>query len=123
MIKYRVTLSDQIREFKIEEDAQAFAGLNNTTYEQIEYLPVDDIELPNLTPRQFRQALVLSNISVEDIEANINLLSEPHRSLAKIEWEYSTAFIRSNPLIDQIGSMMGLSTAQINDVWSLGLTL
>ena len=78
---------------------------------------------PNVTPRQIRQALVLSGVSMEIIDAAIDSLPEPHKILARIEWEYSTAFIRANPLVAQIGQVLGWSSEQIDELWKLAGSL
>ncbi len=79
--------------------------------------------LPNATPRQIRQALILSGVSMADIETALNSLPEPTRSLALVEWEYSTAFIRRNPLVMSVGMMLGWTEKQVDDLWELGLSL
>jgi hypothetical protein len=58
----------------------------------------DPIIPPDVTPRQIRQAIIMmGGITIEQIEAALNQLPEPTRSLAKIEWEYSISFKRKNP--------------------------
>lgn len=75
--------------------------------------------IPDVTPRQIRQALILSGISMEQIDAALDSLPEPTRSMAKIEWEYSIAFQRSRPLVAQVGVMLGWTPEQIDDLWNL----
>lgn len=77
-------------------------------------------DIKSITPRQARQAIVLSGLSLATIEGAMDLLPEPHASLAKIEWEYSTLIIRSNLLIEQMGLILGLTTEQIDDLFILG---
>lgn len=79
--------------------------------------------LKDITPRQIRQALLMSGVSIESIEAEMYKMAEPARSLAKIEWEYSIAFQRNRPLIVQMGAMLGLSPAQIDSLWELAASL
>lgn len=74
---------------------------------------------PNVTPRQIRQALIISGVSIASIEAAIASLPEPHKSFAQIEWEYSTAFIRTNPLVAQIGAIVGFNEEQLDNLWKL----
>jgi len=81
-------------------------------------------EIPDVTPRQFRQALVLTGlITVAQVEAAIASQSEPLRSLALIEWEYSTMFKRNNPIVNQMAPALGLTAEQIDQVWLLAGTL
>jgi hypothetical protein len=79
--------------------------------------------LPDITPRQVRQALILSGISIQQIENAIAQLPEPNKSLAQVEWEYSIAFKRINPLVAQIGQIVGKTPAEIDAIWRLGMTL
>ena len=80
-------------------------------------LPPPAESIPSVTPRQIRQALVLTGISMTQIEDALASLPEPHKSLAQIEWEYSTLFIRSNPLVSQIGQVLGWNSQQLDDLW------
>lgn len=71
----------------------------------------------DVTPRQIRQALILHGVSLTDIENALALLPEPTRSLAQIEWEYSVMFLRRNPLVEQVGQMLGWTSEQLDDLW------
>lgn len=73
--------------------------------------------IPDITPRQARQALILSGISLQDIDAALDSLPEPMKSLAKTEWEYSIAFQRNRPLVVQVGQMLGWTPEQLDDLW------
>lgn len=79
--------------------------------------------LQNVSPRQFRQALVLSNISIESIDNAINNLPEPQKSLAKIEWEFSVSFERNRPLVSQVAQILGKTEQDIDNLWTLALSL
>jgi hypothetical protein len=81
------------------------------------------IGLPDVTPRQMRQALILSGVSLTDIDAALDSLPEPTKSLAKIEWEYSIAFKRLNPLVASVGQILGWTSQQLDDLWKLAGTL
>lgn len=74
-------------------------------------------KLPDVTPRQIRQAMILAGVSMAQIEAAIDAMPEPNRTLAKIEWEYSTAFIRANPLVAGVGMMLGWTEEQLDALW------
>jgi hypothetical protein len=79
--------------------------------------------LADVTPRQIRQALLYSGISLTDIDAALNSLPEPTKSLAIVEWEYSIAFQRSRPLVEQVGQMLGWTSQQLDDLWRLAASL
>ena len=74
-------------------------------------------DLPDVTPRQMRQALILSGVSMQMIEDALGALPEPSKSLALTEWEYSIAFKRQNPLVRTVGVMLGWTSDQLDDLW------
>lgn len=78
---------------------------------------------PDLTPRQVRQALILLGYSLQQIEDAIAQLPEPQRSLAQVEWEYSVAFVRTNPLIAQVAQILQWSPEQLDSMWDFARTL
>lgn len=75
--------------------------------------------LPDVTPRQIRQALILSGVSMQSIENALMSLPEPTRSLALTEWEYSIAFKRNRDLVKNVGVMLGWTPSQLDDLWIL----
>lgn len=79
--------------------------------------------IPDVTPRQIRQALLLSGISLAQIDTAINSLNEPVRSLARVEWEYSNMFQRNRPLVGQVAIMLGWTTQQLDTLWLYASTL
>lgn len=80
-------------------------------------------DLPDVTPRQIRQALILSGVNLAEIDQAIDDLPEPTRSLAKAEWEYSNAFERNRPLVAQVAAMLGWTPEQLDQLWILAGTL
>ena len=75
----------------------------------------------SVTMRQARQALLLSGAlgaTAEAVDAavkaRIGALSEPVRSLALIEWEYSTEVQRNRPLVTTLGQALGMTAAQLD---------
>ena len=118
---------------KIEDVEQEIADLQAGLYQQI--IPIEDFNpmpklgwlfengklvsnLPDVTPRQIRQALILSGVSMESIDTALNSMPEPTRSLAKTEWEYSIAFKRNRDLVNQVGVMLGWTSEQLDDLWA-----
>jgi type IV secretory pathway VirB6-like protein len=77
----------------------------------------------DVTPRQIRQALILSGVSMASIESALDTLSEPTKSLAKAEWEYSISFQRNRPLVAQVGQLLGWSNAQLDALWKFAASL
>lgn len=102
---------------------------NSTTEEEwaaklAEYaLPPITTDIPDVTPRQIRQALVLNGISLNDIDTALNTLPEPYKTLALVEWEYSNMFQRTRPLVASVGQMLGWTSGQLDSLWRLAGSL
>jgi len=76
-----------------------------------------------VSARQIRTALVLSGSSIATIEAALNSLPEPDKSVALIAWEYSNEYYRDNPLIESLAPAMGFSSEELDNLWSFAKTL
>lgn len=80
--------------------------------------------LKPLTRRQFRLALVMNGFALADIEALINQIEDDmQRQIIQIEWQDATVFERNNSSLFVMAALMGLSSAQIDELWSQGLKL
>ena len=80
-------------------------------------------DLPDVTPRQMRQALVISGVSMDQITQALSSLPEPTKSMAQIEWEYSLAFQRKRPIVESVRLVLGWTSKQVDDLWKLAATL
>ena len=77
----------------------------------------------NCTPRQFRLALVYSNINIEDIESMLNNIQDPYeRKIALIEWEYSLMIKREHPLISSFALQLNISEQELDNIFTLANT-
>ncbi len=76
-----------------------------------------------VTPRQMRIALVMSGISLSTIEALIDNLPEPTKTVTKVTWEYSVEFQRNNPLLNTMAPILGLNKEQVDSLFRLASTL
>jgi hypothetical protein len=85
--------------------------------------PTPTVVIEDVTPRQIRQALILSGVSMASIDAALATLPEPNKSLAQAEWEYSNMFERSRPLVTSVGQMLGWTSAQLDALWIFAKTL
>ena len=80
--------------------------------------------LKPLTRRQFRLALVMNGFALADIEALINQIEDDmQRQIIQIEWQDATVFERNNNSLLAMSSLMGLSSAQIDELWERAATL
>ncbi len=78
--------------------------------------------LKPLTRRQFRLALVMNGYNLTDIEALINQIEDDmQRQIIQIEWQDATVFERNNSSLFAMAALMGLSSAQIDELWSQAL--
>ena len=76
----------------------------------------------HITMRQARLVLLgIGKLAV--VDAAINSLPEPHKSGAKITWEYSTEVQRKNGLVSQLASALGLTESQIDELFIAGAKL
>ena len=80
--------------------------------------------VPALTRRQFRLALVTNGYSLADIETLIAQIEDDmQRQIIQIEWQDATTFIRTSPNLLFMANLMGLSTEQVDALWSQVLDL
>ncbi len=126
--KYSITEGNNVTEFATLGEAEAYKTANSLSADivTIEYEVPDEetpIEIPDVTPRQIRQALILSGVSLESITDALATLPEPQKSLATVEWEYSISFQRNRPLVDGVGQMLGWTTEQLDNLWLYAGTL
>lgn len=66
-----------------------------------------------VTMRQARLALLGAGL-LDDVEAAINAMSEPAKTAARIEWDYSSELQRAHPLVTQLGGALGLDAAALD---------
>ena len=79
--------------------------------------------LENISPRQIRLALLSIGITSAMVEAAIANLPSPQKDQATIAWNYSNYFSRTEPAVAMIGTLAGLNSEQLDNLWILGATL
>lgn len=77
------------------------------------------LKLAPVTARQIRRALLDFGLTETVIVGALNTLSEPTKSQALIEWEYSNEFFRTHNLVALVGQMLGWNTEQLDALWVL----
>lgn len=76
--------------------------------------PVIEPAIPaSVSMRQARLALLGAGLLVQVGDA-IGALDEPHRTAARIEWEYATELRRDHPLIAMLGAALELEETAID---------
>jgi hypothetical protein len=69
----------------------------------------------SISPRQIRLWFINNNISLSSVESAINSIPDSIlREKTMVEWEYSPYVERNHPMIESLGSVLGLSPQQID---------
>ena len=113
--------------FECPQDFLEMTVDNFTTYKNsfdiTAYLASIQPPIAPVTARQIRLALFQYGITESTIDASIAAMDEPQRSTTMIGWKYSASFDRVNQFVDLIGSDMGMTSQQIDQLWELAKTL
>lgn len=84
--------------------------------------PPPPVVITSVTMRQARLALLGAGLLTQ-VETAIDALPEPHRSAARIEWDYSSEVHRSRAFVQQLGHALGLTDQQLDDLFTQAATL
>ena len=97
----------------VDDSCQSGYVLNNGVWEA----PVAALVVPTeITMRQARLALLDIGL-LANVQTAINTLPEPAKTKAQIEWEYSNALQRDNPFVTTLGTALGLSSDDIDNLF------
>lgn len=108
----------------ITDKQQILSALSQFNSEYVWAVTYETPPTPALTRRQFRLALVTNGYKLADIEALIAQIEDDmQRQIIQIEWQDATTFIRTSPNLLFMANLMGLSTEQVDTLWSQALTL
>lgn len=76
-----------------------------------------------ITPRQAKIALLQAGL-LDDVEAAVAAIpDETTRRIAQVEWEYAQEVRRDWPLLVQVAAQMGLTDAQVDELFRAGARL
>ena len=64
----------------------------------------------------FRAVLTVQGIAPQ-VDGLIAALPEPQKTVAQVQWEFGNYIVRSHPLIAALGAQLGMTSAQIDDVF------
>lgn len=77
----------------------------------------------SVTPRQAKLALLSAGM-LDDVEAAINAIADPTKKrIAQIEWEFAQEVRRDWPLLNEVAEGMGMTDAQLDELFTLAATL
>lgn len=112
---------------------RSFADLENYKWIEESYvrnLSQEEIDqrkpgAPNsCTPRQLRIALIRSGISLASVENELNNIQDPiEKEIAIAEWEYALDIQRDHPLLIMMAQKLNITEQQINNIFTLAVTL
>jgi hypothetical protein len=77
--------------------------------------PADPVPA-EVTMRQARLALLGAGL-LDAVIAAIDAMSEPTKTAALIEWDYSNTLRRDHPLVATLGAGLGLTSGQLDDLF------
>jgi hypothetical protein len=72
--------------------------------------------VPAITRRQLRLWLH-RNGKLDAVISALSSLPEPAKTEAAIEWEDATGFERNHPMVEQIGTALGLNALEMDNAW------
>ena len=108
----------------LTDKQQILNALSQFDLEYVWAVTYETPPVPALTRRQFRLALVTNGYSLADIESLIaQITDDTQRQIIQIEWQDATVFERNNSSLLAIAAMIGLSSAQIDELWEQALSL
>ncbi|MDY0961730.1 hypothetical protein [Massilia sp. CFBP9026] len=91
--------------------------IRDLTEEEIAATPPEQIIVPSeVTMRQARLAL-LSIDKLDRVIPAIESLEGAERDAARIEWEFSSAVVRSRPLVVMLGQALGLDEVALDQLF------
>lgn len=100
-----------------------FAMLNGDSWVIVDSYPVIPAPVPEfVTQRQARLALFNAG-KLDLVEAAIDSLPEPDRSIARVEWTYAATINRRSPLVAKLIVAINLSESETDDLFITAATL
>ena len=72
---------------------------------------------------QARKALVLEGVLPAEVDAIIESMSEPDRSLARIDWEFAPSVGRNNPLVAFVAKKKKWNASKVDSLFETAATL
>ena len=86
------------------------------TQEEIEYY--NKSLIPQVvSQRQLRTQLSLNGFDLGDVQAVIDSLPDPNKTIAQIAWDYSLTFVRDDALLNSITDILGITESELNDIF------
>lgn len=74
----------------------------------------------SISQMKLRKQLILSGISIASIDTLIQQLPQPNRDLIYTMWEYAVVFDRSNPELNAMAEMLGITQEKLDEIFING---
>lgn len=85
--------------------------------------PPTPVQIPQeITMRQARLVLLEHDL-LANVQVAINSLPEPNKTKAQIEWDYSNVLQRNNLFVTLLGTALGLTDVDIDNLFIEGSTM
>lgn len=94
----------------------AYNGTQFTAPTPVVVVPIE------ISARQARLALLGAGL-LADVDTAIAAMPSPDKEQAQIEWQYATTINRNHPFVVNLGAALGLSNAQLDDLFIAGAAL
>lgn len=79
--------------------------------------------IPSITRAQAKAALIISGL-IGQVQPAIDAIPDPlQRALAQNDWDERLTFERSNPTLAAMAAALGMTDAQLDDLFALAATL
>lgn len=105
------------------EKTYSFDEVNETIIERWKDWKDPNAIPQELTPRQVRLAMLGAGLDLSQIDTMIAGLDEPQKSQVKIMWEYSTVFLRKDPILNGFAEQLGLSQEDVDNLFIAGASI
>ena len=133
MIKYKYTDITNLVVAKIDDDGISRMSCSIEHPEYLAWLeegntpepadPLPPVIVTVVTMRQARLALLQSSL-LSQVEAAIAAIEDTaQRQAVQIEWEYAAEVNRTHPWVQHLATALGLTEAQLDDLFTLAATL
>ena len=126
MTKYTIQHNNSLIEFATMLEASTYKsaqGLNDGIVAVEVEEPGETTTILSITPRQIRLQLLSLGITQTMILEALESLESPTKEAALIDWEYALEFDRNNPLVEEVGQMLGWTSSQLDDLWTAAALL
>lgn len=109
-------------EYLLPQGSIAITDAEAEAIKQAELAAIQSPEITTVTMRQARLALLNAG-KLADVASAIAALPSPQKEAAQIEWEYSQTVERNRPFVLVLAPALGLTEAQLDDLFTLAAAL